>query len=91
MSLKKSELNKLGLSSSHINVGSGLDYTIKEIANLISSIIGFNGDLEFDTSMPDGTPQKLLDIHKMTNFGWKSQINLEQGIKKTYEWYKQNV
>lgn len=91
MSLKKSELNKLGLSSSHINVGSGLDYTIKEIANLISSIIGFSGDLEFDTSMPDGTPQKLLDIRKMTNFGWKSQINLEQGIKKTYEWYKKNV
>jgi GDP-L-fucose synthase len=72
-----------------LNVGIGSDIEIKELAHLIKKVVGFEGDIHFDTSMPDGTPQKLLDVAKLNALGWKARTNLEEGIVKTYNWYKQ--
>lgn len=80
--------NYQGLST--INVGTGQDVTIAELATLIKDVIGFEGKLVFDTSKPDGTPQKLLDVTKLNQLGWKAQTSLEAGLQKTYEWYLQN-
>jgi len=73
-----------------INVGTGEDITIRELALLIQKIIGFEGDLVFDSSQPDGTPRKLLDVSKLHNKGWKHQIGLEQGIRIVYQDFKNN-
>ena len=73
-----------------INVGTGEDITIKELALLIQKIIGFEGELVFDTSQPDGTPRKLLDVSKLHNKGWRHQIKLEQGIRIVYEDFIKN-
>lgn len=69
---------------SHINVGSGEDVTIRQLAETIMQTIGFQGELVFDTSKPDGTPRKLLDISKLVGLGWKAQTGLTEGLKKTY-------
>ncbi|WP_426374588.1 GDP-L-fucose synthase family protein [Rhodococcoides fascians] len=74
-----------------VNVGTGEDATIKEIAGIVASAVGFEGETEWDTSKPDGTPQKLLDVNKLKNAGWKPQIDLEAGIASTVEWYRANV
>ena len=71
-----------------INVGCGEDITINELALLIREIVGFRGDITFDTTKPDGTPRKLLDISKLKTLGWEKGIGLKKGIKETYEWYK---
>ena len=71
----------------HINIGTGKDITIKEHAEIIKRILGYKGELVFDTEMPDGTPQKLLDITRLTKIGWKYKISLEEGIKRSYNWY----
>lgn len=71
----------------HVNVGTGTDVSIKELAQLISKVIGYNGKLVFDTSKPDGTPKKLLNVSKINSLGWKAATELEDGIRKTYEWY----
>ncbi len=73
-----------------INIGCGHDISIEDLANMIKDIVGFNGEIVFDPSMPDGTPRKLLDISKITKLGWKPKIPLEQGIKETYEWCLEN-
>jgi GDP-L-fucose synthase len=67
-----------------INVGTGEDLTIKDLALLIKKVIGFEGDLVFDLSRPDGTPRKLLDVSKLHSKGWNHEIELEQGIKMVY-------
>jgi GDP-L-fucose synthase len=77
--------------SEHINVGTGEDVTIKELAYTISDIIGFMGDIEWDTSKPNGTPRKVLNVNKIKSLGWESKIDLCSGIEQTYEWYKKNV
>lgn len=74
-----------------INIGYGEDISIKELALLIKGIIGFNGDIVFDKSKPDGAPRKLLDIGKIRKIGWTPKISLEKGIRQTYEWYKEHV
>jgi GDP-L-fucose synthase len=74
-------------SPDHVNIGSGVDVTIRELAQTIRRIVGFNGDIEFDPSMPDGTPRKLLSVNKMRGLGWNSKIALDEGIASTYEWY----
>ncbi len=74
---------------SPINVGSGVDISIKELAEIISKLINFKGSIKFNTSMPDGTPRKLLDVSKIEKLGWKYKINLETGLKKTIEEFKQ--
>lgn len=70
-----------------VNIGTGDDVTILELANLIKQEVGFNGTLEFDTTKPDGTPRKLLDVSKIHSLGWKARVPLRDGIKKTIEWY----
>lgn len=72
---------------SHINVGTGVDCTIAELAETIKKVVGFKGQLQFDTSKPDGTPRKLLDVSRMTELGWQAQVDLESGLKKTYQWF----
>lgn len=73
------------------NVGTGEDITIKELAAVIQKIVGHNGPIIWDESKPDGTPRKLLDVSKMHNIGWKHQVDLEQGIQKTYNWFLENI
>ena len=70
-----------------INIGWGKDISIKDLANLIAEVTGYKGLIEWDTSKPDGTPRKLLDITKIKSLGWQPQIELRDGIKSTYEWY----
>jgi len=71
-----------------INVGSGVDISIKELAQMIADIVGFNGEMIWDASKPDGTPKKLMDVSKLEKLGWKSQISLKQGIEQVYEIFK---
>lgn len=73
---------------SHINVGSGTDVTIRELAQTIGEIVGYKGRLRFDASKPDGTPRKLLDVRRLAALGWRASIGLEDGIRQTYDWYK---
>jgi GDP-L-fucose synthase len=68
----------------HLNIGTGEDLTIAELAELIKNIIGFEGEIIYDTSKPDGTPQKLLDVSRINNLGWKHTTSLEEGIRKAY-------
>lgn len=72
---------------SHINVGTGHDITIADLARLVGSIVGFGGELIFDPARPDGSPRKLLQIDKLRELGWQAQIDLEKGLRDTYEWY----
>lgn len=74
--------------SEPINIGTGKDITIKELAKLIIEVVGFTGDLEWDITKPNGTPRKVLNIEKIKSFGWEPKITLKEGIKSTYEWYK---
>ena len=70
-----------------VNVGWGRDISIAELAGLIRKIVGYEGDIQFDTSKPDGTPRKLLDTTRLTALGWQPSIELEEGIAQTYKWY----
>ena len=72
------------------NIGTGEDISIYELANLIQEIVGHEGEINWDSEKPDGTPRKLLDVSKMSDLGWKAQIKLKDGIKATYEWYLEN-
>jgi len=74
----------------HLNIGTGEDLTIAELAELIKNIVGFEGEIVYDTSKPDGTPRKLLDVTRIHNLGWKHRTSLEEGIRKTYEWFVSN-
>ena len=76
--------------SEHINVGTGEDVTIKELAETISDIVGFQGELNWDISKPNGTPRKVLNVDKIKSLGWKPTIGLKSGIKQTYDWYLEN-
>jgi len=73
--------------SEPINVGVGEDITIRELAESVARIVGYEGRLEWDASKPDGTPRKLLDVTKLTDLGWKAEVSLEQGVRSTYEWF----
>ena len=72
------------------NIGVGEDITIADLAAMISGILGFHGELEFDTSKPDGTPRKLLDVSRMNDLGWKASVDLVKGIEDTYRWFLQS-
>ena len=74
-----------------VNIGSGSDITIKDLALLIKNIVGYEGELKFDTSKPSGTPRKSLDVSRIHALGWKHEIELEDGIKMVYEGYKESV
>ena len=71
-----------------LNIGTGTDLTITDLARLIADVVGFTGRFVFDASKPDGTPRKLLDVSKLTGLGWCPRIDLEAGIRQTYEWYR---
>lgn len=73
------------------NVGTGEDLTIKQLAETIQQITGHKGEIIWDSSKPDGTPRKLMDVSKMHDLGWKHQVKLEEGIQKTYDWFLQNI
>jgi GDP-L-fucose synthase len=79
--------NLYNLGITHLNVGSGKDISISDLAILVSKIIGYDGQIEYDTSKPDGTPRKLMDVSRINSLGWKYKTELEEGIKKTYEWF----
>ncbi|UWQ42961.1 GDP-L-fucose synthase [Leisingera aquaemixtae] len=74
---------------SHINVGTGRDMTIRELAESIARVTGFRGRLAFDTSRPDGTMQKLMDVSRLSRLGWEASVSLEEGIARTYNWFLQ--
>lgn len=76
---------------SHINVGTGLDCTIRDLALTMAKVTGFKGSVSFDASKPDGTPRKLLDVSRLKALGWQSTIALEDGLASTYEWYLANA
>jgi GDP-L-fucose synthase len=92
MNIEKSILDKfINPMVSHINIGSGKEYKIKSVAEKIASIIGFEGNILWDKSKPDGTPRKLLDISLAQKLGWKPQISFDEGIKETYRWFQENL
>ena len=75
---------------SHINVGTGKDVTIKELAELMAKTVGFKGKLVFDTTKPDGTPRKVLNVDRLAGLGWQYTVDLEQGLARTYQWFLKN-
>lgn len=75
----------------HVNVGSGSEVTIKELAELVKEVVGFQGKLVWDSSKPDGTPRKLMDSSKIQGIGWKPKVPLKEGLVETYKWYVENV
>lgn len=78
------------LDNIHYNIGTGADYSIKELGEIISKIVGFRGNLEWDTSKPDGASRKLLDSSKFSNMGWEPSVSLQEGLKLAYKWYSEN-
>jgi len=79
------------LGNRHYNIGSGADYSIKELAQMICDIVGYNGRIRWDTARPDGTPRKLLDSTDFMSLGWRPKVDIIDGIKRTYDWYLQQV
>jgi GDP-L-fucose synthase len=73
-----------------VNIGWGEDVTIRELAELIVSVIGYRGELIFDATQPDGTPRKLLDVGRLSELGWHPRISLKQGIEQTYAWFTEH-
>ncbi len=75
----------------HVNIGTGKEVTIKQLAELVKKIVGFNGDIVWNSDMPDGTPRKLADVSKLHSLGWTHKVELEEGVKLAYDWFKENV
>ena len=76
---------------SHINIGTGKDITISALADVIKKVVGFEGEIVYDPSQPDGTPKKLLDVSRINKMGWKADIRLKEGLIQTYKWYKDKL
>ena len=74
----------------HINVGTGKDITIRELAETIKEVVGFSGKIIFDSSKPDGSSRKLINVSCLSNLGWKYSIDLKEGLARTYKWYKKS-
>src|SRR5690606_20692828 len=74
-----------------INVGTGVDLSIRELAELVKEVVGYEGELEFDLSKPDGTPRKLIDVSMLTGLGWKARIDLRDGLEDAYRWFRENA
>ena len=75
----------------HINVGTGKELTIRELADLIVRVMGFDGEVVWDSSKPDGTPRKLIDVSKLHSLGWTHKVEIEEGVEKLYAWYRQSL
>ncbi len=83
---------KLGeIRNCHINVGTGKELTIRELSELVVKAVGFEGEVEFDTTKPDGTPRKLIDVSKLHSLGWTHKVEIEDGVKKLFDWYQQSI
>ncbi|MCT4683887.1 MAG: GDP-L-fucose synthase, partial [Roseicyclus sp.] len=72
---------------SHINVGTGTDVSILELARMVAEVTGFRGEIRCDTTKPDGTPRKLMDVSRLRDMGWQARIDLREGIEETYRWF----
>lgn len=83
-------MEKIKLEESLYNVGTGDDLSFKELALLVQKVIGHQGEIIWDTSKPDGTPRKVMEVSKLKNLGWSPKISLEQGIEETYQWFLEN-
>jgi GDP-L-fucose synthase len=75
----------------HVNIGFGTDFTIRELAEMVGRVVGIDTPLQFDTSKPDGPPQKLLDSRRIRGLGWRPRTGLEEGLRATYAWYLERV
>jgi len=75
---------------SHINVGTGIDCTIRELVETVAKVVGYQGEIVFDTTKPDGVPRKLMDVSRLADSGWKASIELESGLATTYQWFLDN-
>jgi GDP-L-fucose synthase len=85
--MKNKEHQEIG---EFVNIGTGEDLTIQELAKMIKEIVGYTGEIKWDKSKPNGTPRKLLDVSKIHSLGWKHKTSLKEGIRKTYEWFLTN-
>jgi GDP-L-fucose synthase len=74
----------------HINIGTGEDVRIWELANIISGVVGFSGEILWDFTKPNGTPRKVLNVNKIKSLGWEPKISLREGVEATYDWYKRH-
>jgi len=74
-----------------VNIGTGEDISIKGLVELIKEIVGFEGKTRYDTTKPDGTPRKLMDVSRLSGLGWEAKISLKDGIRRTYEWYQSQI
>ena len=74
----------------HVNIGTGVEVTIKELAETVKRIVGYEGETVWNKDMPDGTPRKLTDVTKLHNLGWKHKVDLEEGVKLSYDWFREN-
>lgn len=77
------------LYNCHINVGTGKELTIRQLSQLVAKTVGFEGTIEFDTSKPDDTMRKLIDVSKLHSLGWTHKVEIEEGVQKLFEWYKE--
>ena len=75
----------------HVNIGTGKELTIKELAELVKKTVGFEGDIVWNSAMPDGTPRKLTDVTKLHSLGFHHKVDLEEGVKLAYDWFRENV
>ena len=75
----------------HVNIGTGKELTIKELAEIVKKTVGFEGEIVWNSAMPDGTPRKLCDVSKLHSLGWTHKVDLEEGVKLAYDWFKGNV
>ena len=73
-----------------VNVGTGTDVTIRDLAETIADVVGWNGEIQWDSSKPNSTPRKLMDVSKMSELGWTARTSLREGIEKTYRWYSEH-
>ena len=87
---KKTYPHQTGPMLSHINIGTGVDCTIRELAETMARVTGFQGRIVFDASEPDGTPRKLLDVSRLNALGWEASLLLEDGLTDTYRWFLDN-
>ena len=75
----------------HVNIGTGKEITIKELAETVRRTVGFTGEIVWNSAMPDGTPRKLTDVAKLHGLGWTHKVELEEGVKLAYDWFRENV
>jgi GDP-L-fucose synthase len=88
---KKIYLDNTQTMLSHINVGTGVDVTTRELAETIKKVVGYKGKLVFDNTKPDGAPRKLIDVSRLSNMGWKYTTELKNGLTQTYNWYLKEI